>query len=162
MSDEPETIQEIETETIVFSELGAPYTSYCLICEKATPNEDGSVDIHRIVNRWTIHKTPLPIAIQFWVAIGFKGLPTDVAVPIRILFILEDTAQVISMTEPEIISETHDMNYFLDVERFAVSTAGNYRLSVIHDNREIGRYPFVVVVENDPAIPASDGVKSDR
>lgn len=141
-----------EITTITYSELGSPYTSYCLLCEEATPLADGAVNLSRIVNQWSIRNTSLPVAIQFWIAIGFKGLPPGEDNPVRLLFINEDTLQVVSMNEPAVRSDTHDLNYFVEVERFPVYSPGPYRLSVVYGDREIGRYPFIIdVSDTDPA-----------
>jgi len=134
-----------DDQTLVIHELHIPYTTFCVLCEGATTLPDGAVDISRIVNRWTIQGVTPPFALEFWIAIGFKGLTPNTAEPVRIIFINEDDRAIISMSQPTIISDTQELNLFSHAERFPVPKFGNYRMSVLYQTKEIGRFGFEVV-----------------
>lgn len=137
--------------TIAFTELASPYTTYCVLCERAEVLADGSVTLVRIVNRWGLQDVLPPVAISFWIAIGFRNLTPRLREPIRLVFIQEDTQQGVAVTEPEIVGETSELNYLAEANGFIIHRLGLYRLSVLHGNREIGRFPFEIALDPSTA-----------
>ncbi|MGI8403431.1 MAG: hypothetical protein ACR2OE_01440 [Thermomicrobiales bacterium] len=135
----------IDDKVLVINELHIPYTTFCVLCEGAMTLPDGAVNISRIVNRWTIHGVTPPFALEFWIAIGFRGLTPDAEELVKIIFINEDDQTIISMSQPTIISDTQELNLFSHAERFPVPKFGNYRMSVLYQTKEIGRFGFEVI-----------------
>lgn len=149
--------QDTSATTIAIAELASPYSTFCVLCEQAEALPDGSVTLRRIVNRWGLRDVLPPVAISFWIAVGFKNLTPGERTPIRLVFIHEETRQGVSVSEPDILSETTELNYLAEADRFVIHRLGHYRLSVLHGDREIGRFPFEVAL--DPVVDVPDSVE---
>jgi len=63
------------------------------------------------------------------------------------MFIHEESRHGVWVSEPDIISETSELNYFVEADGFVIHQLGHYRLSVLHGNREIGRFPFEIALD---------------
>lgn len=143
--------------TIAIAELASPYSAFCVLCESAEVLPDGSVTLRRIVNRWGLRDVLPPIAISFWIAIGFKNLTPGERTPVRLIFIHEDSRQAVSISEPDVVSDTSELNYLAEADGFIIHQLGHYRLSVLYGDREIGRFPFEVAL--DPAANVPDSME---
>lgn len=143
--------------TIAIAELASPCSACCALCEPAEVLPDGSVTLRRIVNRWGLRDVLPPIAISFWIAIGFKNLTPSERIPARLIVIHEDSRQAVSISEPDVVSDTSELNYLVEADGFIIHQLGHRRLSELHGDREIGRFPFEVAL--DPAVNVPDSME---
>jgi hypothetical protein len=121
-----------------------PFASFAVLCEEAKAFEDGSVSITKIINKWMLGGTALPVAISFWVAVGLIGLPVREGRTVLLRFIRESDAIEIIRHEALIDTSSPDIQILVPVPNFPVVSYGRYRFSVVFDNRELADIPFLI------------------
>ncbi len=128
--------------------LRAPWMTFCVLCDTAHSDADGSVSIQRIVNRWTVPTGAFPAGFSMFVALGLVGLPDENRKPLDIQIFRERDNHGIMQRSDTITEAVPDLNIFVPVDMFVAEEPGTYRLSVSYGDREIGAFPFTVVADD--------------